>query len=471
MAIKCYLTIFYFFLVFISPALLAQSNQQETRKAAYIFIQEGKEGILDEKGKVLVPAHYRSILFIQNGLIPAVENDYFVFIKSSGDIIEGKFYDISNISNGLAAVMTYKERKWGYISTEGILVIPPRFEEASPFEEGGTAVVKEKGKFGYINKSGDYIVPPRFEDALSFRKDGIAAVKENGRWGYISRSGEYIIPPRFEDIHLCGLGEMSAVKEKGKWGYIVPPSSTYVIPAQYDKVPSCFFDKCVTVEKEGTPIAIDRTGRVLEHPCKVLLENKREEENSFSPDLRSIPRYLLPGHGSRVFLHWRGRFALATPDGKPLTKPSFIDIERDNALTEEDEFPAPVKWEINYKWGFIDEKGIVVVPFEYDAYCPFVGKVAKVLKGDKAFLIDTKGKIILDITPFRQNEDPECSDPDNNNLECSSITFFSAFIPSSCASSCNFFRPWDPWYWGSSLCFLLYSASAISCASAASGER
>jgi hypothetical protein len=54
----------------------------------------------------------------------------------------------------------------------------------------------------------------------------------------------------------------------------------------------------------------------------------------------------------------------------------------------------------NYKWGYIDTKGNVVVPFDYDSAKPFSEGLALVKKDGEFLYIDTKGdvKIVLDST-------------------------------------------------------------------------
>jgi len=101
--------------------------------------------------------------------------------------------------------------KWGYVNSEGKLVIKPQFDGAGPFSEGlalvsaggvhlTDSVVKSFVKMGYIDQTGHWVIESRLtyffydafsEGAVPFRKNG-------GKWGYMNAKGEVFIKPRFD---------------------------------------------------------------------------------------------------------------------------------------------------------------------------------------------------------------------------------------------------------------------------------
>jgi hypothetical protein len=87
-------------------------------------------------------------------------------------------------------------RVYGYVNQDGNLVIPLRYLDARPFQEGLAAVRTTKG-WGFIDRKGDWIMPPQFDDAGSF-SGGRAAVKEKGGYaGYIDTTGQWVVAPKF----------------------------------------------------------------------------------------------------------------------------------------------------------------------------------------------------------------------------------------------------------------------------------
>jgi hypothetical protein len=82
---------------------------------------------------------------------------------------------------------------WGYRdATTGKIVIPAKYDEAEPFNEG-LAAVRLKDKCGLIDTSGKEITLVKYESIWSF-DEGMAKVLLNGKWGFIDTTGKEVIP-------------------------------------------------------------------------------------------------------------------------------------------------------------------------------------------------------------------------------------------------------------------------------------
>lgn len=83
--------------------------------------------------------------------------------------------------------------KWGYATSDGFggktLVVPYQFDHATGFSEG-LGLVKQNGKFGYINSEGQLVISAQFDYASPFA-GGKATVKQNGKLGTINKSGVF----------------------------------------------------------------------------------------------------------------------------------------------------------------------------------------------------------------------------------------------------------------------------------------
>lgn len=114
------------------------------------------------------------------------------------------------------------EGKWGYIDTEGSIVIEPQFLKVSEFSEGlavatvaGTSEedrVFKRTYQGFISPNGEFVIPP--EPPTAVRKienfstysysdfhEGLAKIHINdssGMDGYIDRTGELVIAAHFD---------------------------------------------------------------------------------------------------------------------------------------------------------------------------------------------------------------------------------------------------------------------------------
>ena len=91
------------------------------------------------------------------------------------------------------------------------------YEDARPFADGWAAVKKD-GKWGFIDTQGTVMLDYQFEDALSFGQH-LAAVKQGRNWGYISLRGELVIEPIFLEARSFSQGS-AAVRTADGWKFI-----------------------------------------------------------------------------------------------------------------------------------------------------------------------------------------------------------------------------------------------------------
>ncbi|MCR6722189.1 MAG: WG repeat-containing protein [Chitinophagaceae bacterium] len=81
--------------------------------------KDGKYGFMNNRGQIIVPAQYESVL---------------------------------GFSEGMAAVKV--SEVWGYINALGKIVIPAQYKEAAMFEGGVARVVDTSGRAFYITPNG-----------------------------------------------------------------------------------------------------------------------------------------------------------------------------------------------------------------------------------------------------------------------------------------------------------------------------
>ena len=126
--------------------------------------------------------------------------DVFYLNKNGEKVLDiSKDYDTARIfSEGLAPVRQRASGKWGFINTEGTLVIPCIYEEASDFKDG-LVPVKKDDKWGYINTSGEIIIPFEYENAFG-AGDGLASVGKDGKYGLVNCNNEVVVPFEYDDI-------------------------------------------------------------------------------------------------------------------------------------------------------------------------------------------------------------------------------------------------------------------------------
>ena len=94
-------------------------------------------------------------------------------------------------------------------------IFPETYERAMPFSEG-LAAVSADGRFGYIDSNGKIVIKPAFDLAGPFT-NGLAEVLIGRQVGVIDRSGKIKVPPQFgralpftKDILLVQEGEWTS---------------------------------------------------------------------------------------------------------------------------------------------------------------------------------------------------------------------------------------------------------------------
>lgn len=167
-------------------------------------------GFIDHSGKIVINLQHipNSSPYLRGDIYPFScdrallwNRHEYMIIRKDSTLLSQKFSNARSFSQGLAAVCLFEEPlKWGYIDTQGRIVITPTYQQAGPFSNG-FAAVKPIGQenWQFIDKAGRVVVFGPFEDVGKFL-DGRAAVKVKGKWGFIDKSGNYVIAPEWHRV-------------------------------------------------------------------------------------------------------------------------------------------------------------------------------------------------------------------------------------------------------------------------------
>lgn len=174
------------------------------QKSAFRITRNGKWGIMDDTGYVLMAEKFKSL---------------------------GNFFFDGMLQFEIEQDETKLNSKFGFLDVNFSEVIPPIFSRVQDFEEGFARVALKGSKYGYIDKKGNWLVKPFFDDPPKWFRDepyyfgsnfseGLCAVynrtKWNKKWGYIDTNGKVVIDPIFRDAHEFknGFAEVDFKYEK-----------------------------------------------------------------------------------------------------------------------------------------------------------------------------------------------------------------------------------------------------------------
>ena len=181
------------------------------------------------------------------------------------------------------------------------------------------------------------------------------------KWGYININGQLIIKDEYDDLREFSEG-LAAASKNGLWGYI-DKSGNEIIPIRY---------RTVKTFSEGIAVAQDLLGNfhLFTAEGTLIADSLKYEDVSFFQDGKAMVEN---GH---LF--------------------GFIDKNGDQIIAPEYEYASAFRDGIALvkrdKYGFIDDKGNIHLPLEYDKlWYPSEGMVRFKKEGRYGFLIANTG--------------------------------------------------------------------------------
>lgn len=139
-----------------------------------------KYGCIDKTGERVIPAEFDNIYGFSDGLSYAIKDGQRCYIDKTGQIVITG-YDGGTFSEGLAPVEDGD--KYGYIDTNGEIVLPFQYDHAGSFNEGVAVFITkgrngfEDGKQGVIDRTGDIIIPCEY-DAITYNEGYFSLIKD-----------------------------------------------------------------------------------------------------------------------------------------------------------------------------------------------------------------------------------------------------------------------------------------------------
>ncbi len=242
---------------------------------------EGKTGLIDRHGEVVLQPTYDSIGKFSNGYAPVRQGGKCGYIDARGTlVIPPRFPEFSDggfSKHGVAKILLHPGRDpgdpkvhsmgFGYIDAHGDVVIDKDdYDRVDAFQDAmdePLARAVKGGKIGYLDTRGKLALG-WFDAGTSFGADGLAAVKVNAKYGYIDRQGKFTIAPAYDDaLHFDG--DTALVRLGAKWG-IIDHAGHVVVPFEYDRLAG-FGGASITMgSRGGHEFSVDRAGKFAALP-------------------------------------------------------------------------------------------------------------------------------------------------------------------------------------------------------------
>lgn len=201
----------------------------DSRSINYFIFEDknGKNGLLDIEGNVLVSPQYESMAPYYN--ISSGTTDYLVVQHNS-------LYGVISLSNEVITPLKYKSYSNIYIrdhitleDEEGYMLYS--LKDNSIFHSlhfdhiressGPYALIKKEGKAAFLNKvTLELVFPFKYEDISESTEDSLFTVSLNGKYGLVDKTDKVFIPCIYDEPLYPSCGNKFVVKKDNQYGII-----------------------------------------------------------------------------------------------------------------------------------------------------------------------------------------------------------------------------------------------------------
>ena len=328
--------------------------------------KDGKYGLINLEGKEVLACTQDSIepLIGTKTVYIITKDNQKGLVDSMGKvIIENKYKEIISLTkeyeNGF--IVQNNEGKFGVINYDTTQALEEKYDEIKKVYGNKMYVVKEADVWKVINTEGEAFLENKFEDVKQINSDNII-VKVKGKYGVVNTQGEEKIPSVYEDISYA-FSDCYIAKKENKYGIItidnqekVPFNYIYI---SYISIAGFFKADTENVESE----LLDREFNVK---VKGIITEINQNKNYIRVRQNDNYKYY--------------NFKLEEKQNTEILATNTIFLSKNNG-----------------KYGYVNEKGIVVVDYIYEDATEQnkYGYVA-VKKGGKWGCLDAKGKVVVD---------------------------------------------------------------------------
>lgn len=371
-----------------------------------------KWGYIDKRGNEVIGLCYEAANDFGNGVAVVKDNSKYGLINKAGvrkmpciyDAIQWRSRDTASCKYGVVAAML--NGRWALADTSNRQITAFRFNEIVPDRLG--YLVSQSGRRGFISKSGTDTTGVIYSE-IETLYNNIAMVRKNDKWGALDSNYKQVLPDTFgtssaaysvyyKGVPVDGKKLVFAPGDKGKYRYVLSFSKRRAAVENTA-------DKYGYINKRGKeviPCVYDYAGSFVHKKAWVLVGEKQGYINKRG-------RYVVPlsdsgelfYKGTRLFQGEDGRHTgMRDKNGKIIMGAVYNFVSRmpRGRLIMEGKQVSTDDDDRGSKYGCVDYKGNVLLPFKYDF--AYYGSRRLVLKKEDTIIVMNKRlKVKKEIDP------------------------------------------------------------------------
>ena len=192
----------------------------------FSFEQNGKYGVINQKGKILIQPVFDDIGYnFSSNLLSAKKGGKYGFVNKKGKfVINPIFSFVFDFKEGKAVFCDSisQKRKCGIIDGKGDIIVKPIYDYiGNNNAEKNIYIIKQGDKYGVINDKMKLILEPVYDEiSKDYREDADAfTAKKGNKYGFIDQNGKLFIDLKYDGAGVF-IGGIAPVLLNGKWGLI-----------------------------------------------------------------------------------------------------------------------------------------------------------------------------------------------------------------------------------------------------------
>jgi hypothetical protein len=379
-------------------------NLGATSDESEMMYKGGKWGLVDIKGKELVPPTYELIMPFHKGTALVNVGGEATYSYCDGECEESIYFGCTGGT-------------WGLIDETGKVVLETTYDRIIPFGDNflagkgeefnlvdatgkpvyeGTFAIsveelesdfvptwytvkfttaRQDGKMGVLTPEGKWLIKPEYNSvvytdqaAVTPFTEGFVVVQVGEKWGAVNEGGTLVIPAVYDAMRNF-VGGLSAVMSNGRWGFIDKTNNKIVEPT-YAAVRDFQGDVAIVQREENAPeLVIDQKGTVV-----------------IEADPTTVYSYEGFIDGVCVLLTGDAGYSAINSSGKILfAKGSLNEVK----LQKGGVFYA-VK---NGKWAMVSREGVMLTGFDYNWIEAYTGQeLIRCNKGGEPYYDEMTGE-------------------------------------------------------------------------------
>lgn len=335
-----------FFICFITIALLSsdgfgqilyESAPSPIAESDYTVVDKnGKLGLADKKGQIVVPANYKKIRINKDHSISGLPFTEWQVLDGENNPLAKLTYDtIVPIAPKLLKVSIGEQE--ALADSQGNLLTTMREWHIFPFEKS-YALVSEGGTYGVLNAGGKITVPIQY-DTLILGEDYLVGLlhKEgkNTTWQALQYSGEPLFKKTCNALLPGSMGYFPFL-ENGSWGFLDYQGNKAILN-QYAQVDPFVNGRAIARYMDSDGV-INRNGEWLIMPRKDHLEHLKDNLYLFQSqkesgilavpngEVYSTTHEFIPLNHGFLEKNKTGKVGLISPEGKRLLTTEYDEI-------------------------------------------------------------------------------------------------------------------------------------------------